>query len=158
MTTVGVTWIVRLSTAMLIALAATLTAHWFWIFAAPSFAEPPSSSIAESLRPVDAIRRANLFGANIQVSPPMAAGAPTDLVLRGILADRNGGMAIIAVDRHQTVAVRAGEDVAPGIRLQRVRPDHVVVEQHGVRRHLEIAPRKPLDAPPVATPGHGPKK
>ena len=158
MTTAGVTWIVRLSTGALLALAAVLIAQWFWVFVAPKVTEPPESSHADPVRPLDAIRRANLFGAGERASPPISAGAPTDLVLRGILADRNGGMAVIAIERNQTVAIRAGEDVAPGVRLQSVQPDHVVVEQHGVSRRIEIAQRKPLDTPPMAASGRAPRK
>jgi type II secretory pathway component PulC len=141
-------WSIRLLNAVLIVLAAALCAYWFWRFAAPPVVAPIETPPAEAVRPAETIRRANLFGA--------AAGANTtarlDLGLRGIYATRNGGMAVIALDRGRTVTVRSGDEIAPGIKLERVQRDHVVVSQGGIEQRLEMTQRKPLDAPPVKGP------
>jgi general secretion pathway protein C len=150
------TWLVRLLNAVLLVVAAGVCAYWFWIFAAPPVTAPLETPMAETARPADAIRRANLFGAS--TSSPVAAAARTDLILRGIYASRGGGMAVIALDRGQTVTVRAGEEIAPGIKLERVLRDHVIINQSGASQRLEFPQRKPLDAAPVAAAGYAPKK
>jgi type II secretory pathway component PulC len=134
--------------AALLVLAAAVCAHWFWIFVAPPVSAPLEYSSTEVLRPLDSVRRANLFGAS--VTPSAAAPVRTDLVLRGISASRKGGMAVIATDRGRTVTVRAGDEIAPGITLERVERDHVIVVQNGVAQRLDLPQRKPVDAAPVA--------
>lgn len=136
----------RAVAAALLVLLAVLCAHWFWIFAAPPVSGPPEPMSSDALRPLDSIRRAQLFGA----TPAAAAPVRTDLVLRGVSAARTGAMAVIALDKSRTVAVRAGDEVAPGIRLEHVAADHVIVVQNGVSQRIDLPQRKPLDAPPVA--------
>ena len=151
-----VTWFVRALNAALLILAAVVCAHWFWMFAAPSVSAPPPSPVADTLRPAETLRRANLFGA--ASNSPQTPAARADLVLRGIYANRDGGMAVIALDRARTVTVRSGEELAPGITLERVLRDHVIVNQGGVSQRLELPQAKPLDAPPTAPPAHAAKK
>jgi general secretion pathway protein C len=142
------TWLVRLLNGALLVLAAIVCAHWFWIFAAPVVTAPIETPLAEAARPAAMIQRAHLFGAT--ANAPQVAPVRTDLVLRGIYANRDGGMAVIALDRGRMVTVRAGEEIAPGIKLERVLRDHVLVNQGGITQRIELPQRKPLDAPPVA--------
>ncbi len=150
------TWLIRLVNAALLALAAVVCAYWFWIFAAPAVIAPTETAFTEAVRPAEAIRRANLFGT--PANAPQIVAVRTDLVLRGIVANRDGGMAVISLDRGRTVTARVGEEIAPGITLERVLRDHVLVNQGGVSQRIELPQRKPLDAPPVAPPGVYPKK
>jgi len=138
-----------LSVALLVLLA-VVCAHWFWIFFAPAVSAPADTTTTEILRPLDRIRRANLFGAS--ATALVAAPTRSDLVVRGISADRKGGgMAVIAIDRGRTVTVRAGDEIAPGIQLERVERDHVIVVQNGIAQRIDLPQRKPVDVPPVAT-------
>jgi general secretion pathway protein C len=45
--------------------------------------------------------------------------------------------------------VREGQDIAPGIRLAEVRPDHVILERNGIREMLawpkKVTPASPLN-------------
>jgi general secretion pathway protein C len=143
-------------TALLVLLAITC-AHWFWIFVAPPASAPPQQLSAELLRPLDSIRRANLFGIAAQ-AVTTAPAVRTDLALRGVSASRTGGVAVIALDKTRTVTVRAGDEIAPGIRLERVAPDHVVVIQNGVSQRIELPQKKPVDTAPVASGYAGAKK
>jgi len=139
---------VGVSAALLIALA-VLCAHWFWKFAAPPTRMPLEPMQSDAARPIEAIRGARLFG-DAQVQAAAAPAVRTDLVLRGISASRSGGIAVIAVDRGRVVTAKAGEDIAPGIRLERVHRDHVIVTQNGMSQRIELPQRKPTDAAPVA--------
>ncbi len=144
-------------TAALLVLLAIACAHWYWIFAAPAGRAPVEPMRADTARPSDAIRRANLFGE--PAGAPAATPVRSDLVLRGISASRSGGLAVIALDRGRTVTVRAGDEIASGIRLERVLNDHVIVIQNGVPQRVELPQRRAVDAPPVGgPPGSGARK
>ena len=142
------TWLVRLLNGALLVLAAVVCAHWFWIFAAPVVTAPIENPVAEVGRPAALIQRAHLFGASANAQ--QVAPVRTDLVLRGIYASRDGGMAVIALGPGRMVTVRAGEEIAPGIKLERVLRDHVLVNQGGVTQRIELPQRQRLDASPVA--------
>jgi general secretion pathway protein C len=47
----------------------------------------------------------------------------------------------------QIVAVREGEDAAPGVRLAEVHPDHVILERGGVREALAWPATKAITTP-----------
>jgi hypothetical protein len=64
-------------------------------------------------------------------------------------------MAVIALDPRRTVTVRAGDEIAPGLVLERVLPTHVIIRRDGTSQRLELPQGKPVDAPPV---GPGPAK
>lgn len=139
-------------TTALLALLAMLCAHWFWQFAAPVNSAPVEPLRADTGGSIEALRSARLFG-EPAATPASSAQLRTDLVLRGISASRSGGMAVIALDRNRVVTVKAGEEIAPGIRLERVHGDHVVVVQNGTAQRIELPQRKPVDAAPVAAAG-----
>jgi general secretion pathway protein C len=63
------------------------------------------------------------------------------------------GYAVVQLEANQIFAVREGDDIAPGIRLAKVHPDHVVLERSGVRETLTW-PEKKASAPPPALPGN----
>jgi len=146
----------RLLSSALILLMAIVCAHWFWRFAAPPIVAPIEATAVEALRPADTIRSARLFG-EAAALPASSPQTRTDLVLRGISASRSGGLAVIALDRNRVVTVKAGEEIAPGIRLERVHSDHVIVVQNGTSQRIELPQRKPVDAAPVAS-AAGPRK
>ena len=55
------------------------------------------------------------------------------------------GFAVLRLDAKQTVAVREGADVEPGVRLAEVHADRVVLERNGVRESLALQERhKPV--------------
>ena len=137
-------WAVRLLNAALLLASALVCAHWFWIFAAPPIVAPRQQSAPQPVGVVDAIRRAGLFGSAAHTA--IAGRERRELVLRGIYASREGGMAVIAVDSTQPPAIRIGEEVAPGIVLERVLADHVVVNESGVARRLDLPERKSFGA------------
>lgn len=142
-------WLPRFASLAAIAILAAVCAQWFWVFFAPQEPALPHRPEASLERPLDAIARARPFGTGPAAQP--AAPAPTtDLLLRGISSTRKGGMAVIAIDKGRTVAVSAGDEILPGVRLEKVQPDHVLVSRNGVQQRLELPRRKPVDAAPVA--------
>jgi general secretion pathway protein C len=65
---------------------------------------------------------------------------PTGIAIRllGIVAATAGrrGYAVVQLEPRQILAVREGEDVAPGVRLAEVGTDHVILERGGTRETL----------------------
>lgn len=146
-------WIPTICSAALLALLAWMGAHWFWTFAAPDSDAGSAGRETGSVRPLEAIQRSGLFGVSAASPASGSTASSADLVLRGISATRKGGMAVIAIDKGRTVAVSAGDEIVPGVRLERVLPDHVVVSRGGVAQRLDLPRRQATDAPPVSPAG-----
>lgn len=88
------------------------------------------------------IARWHLFG-ETPVGPGSGPGGPAttlSLILRGTFAgnDPGNGIAVIADAGNGERAFRVGDDVAPGIRLAAVHPDHVVLGHDGVEESLAL--------------------
>jgi general secretion pathway protein C len=100
--------------------------------------------------------RSQLFGA--PASPQAAESlAPTNLnlTLTGVVARPVGGCALVIVQGQPESAFCAGEDLTPGVRLDTVERDRIVILRNGAR---ETVPLKDLDkhanliAPPLPGP------
>ena len=78
-----------------------------------------------------------LFG-NLQREGTNAAPAGSAIRLLGIVAAAGDGRgyAVLQLDPRLILAVREGEDVAPGIRLAQVATDHVVLARGATRETL----------------------
>jgi general secretion pathway protein C len=141
------TAVVAVVTIASLALLGLVGAYWTWQWLAPR-AEPHGQTQAE---PGGQIASAlDLFGS---VQKDASAPAPTGIAIRllGVIAAaaRRDGYAIMVLDGKQIVATREGEDIAPGIGLAEVAPDHVVLERNGVRESLAW-PDKTPGADPAA--------
>jgi hypothetical protein len=60
------------------------------------------------------------------------------------------GYALVRLNTKQVLWVRAGEDIAPGIRLDDVFPDHVTLQRNGTRETLAL-PEQGKSVPPLAS-------
>jgi general secretion pathway protein C len=60
---------------------------------------------------------------------------------------------VVQLDAKQILAVHEGDDVAPGVRLAEVHPDHVILERGGTRETLAW-PEKRGTAASAATPAN----
>jgi len=132
-----------LSLLLLLALAALL-AHWTWRFAAPV---PPLSAAGARAditlgAELASLRAAQLFGvAPLQAAGPVEQATSLNLKLHGVFAALGGlpAMAIVGVDG-QDQAVSTGYEIVPGVVLDAVEPDHVVLLNRGVRERLDLDP------------------
>jgi type II secretion system protein C len=129
-----------LSLLLLLALAALL-AHWTWRFAAP---RPPAAA-ADARAEVrlgaalETLRAARLFGAAEGTDTAAERETTLNLKLRGVFAALGGlpALAILAVDG-QDQAVATGKEVQPGVVLDAVAADHVILLNRGARERLEL--------------------
>jgi general secretion pathway protein C len=126
---------VSLLTVAALTVLAVVVSHWTWAWLAP-VAEPRAELAAESGNA--RASATGLFG-----KPEIGQDrniAQTGLAFRllGIVAATAGhpGFAVVQFEPRQIRAVRAGEEIAPGIQLAEVEPDHVVLERAGVREML----------------------
>jgi general secretion pathway protein C len=125
-----------------------VAAYWTWTWFAPrpEWRAPASAGNTGGAA-------GTLFGA---AAKERNAAAPTGIAIRllGIVAATAGrkGYAVMEVEPRQIMAVHEGDDVAPGIRLAEVEPDHVTLERNGRPETLTWPEKnKPAEPAPVRT-------
>ena len=92
--------------------------------------------------PAQSAAKWHLFG-NTPLRPGSGPGSPATtlaMVLRGTLADGDpaSGIAVISDGEGGERAYRAGENIAGGVKLARVYPDHVILLHEGVEETLTL--------------------
>jgi hypothetical protein len=135
---------------------ALTSSHWGWYRL-----EPQAIGIAAPAPETDLARRAaeaHVFGA--AGAAPANAPASADLGdvrLLGVFAQTDGkGYALLRAGTRAPMLVAAGQDIAPGMRVESVRPDGVSVLQGGVRRELSLRTPPSADRPRIAAAAAGP--
>jgi general secretion pathway protein C len=142
------------------AVAALLSLSWALAQGTWRIAQPGSPAVTRaSAEPLDlgALGRMQLFGA--AASPQAEASlAPTNLnlTLTGVAARPVGGCALVIVQGQPESAFCAGEELTPGVRLDKVERDRILILRNGT---LETVPLKDFDkhanlisAPPPPSP------
>lgn len=130
-----------LNLLLLLALAALL-AHWTWRLGAPVPPQPAAGARADIVpaAALASLRAAQLFG-RAQSGPggPVEQVTSLNLTLRGVFAALGGlpAMAILVVDG-QDQAVSTGAEFVPGVVLEAVAPDHVILLNRGIRERLDL--------------------
>jgi general secretion pathway protein C len=128
-------------------LLAVVLAYWTWSWFGPRAApraEPMSEPVSRSTI------AHTLFGS---LQGAQAAAAPSGLAIKlvGVVAASGDkpSYAVVQVDAKTILAVRAGEEIAPGIRLDKVFTDHVTLQRTGASESLALAERKKPAAAPA---------
>jgi general secretion pathway protein C len=142
----------------LVAVLLVQGARLVWLFVEPSPAASVEAPVAG--RPVDTaiFQRFDAFfrtGGQSSMAEDTAAGS-SQMRLFGVRADgAGGGSAIIGLADGRQISVGVGEAVEPGLTLQSVGADHVVLSRNGALSRLIFA-ETPVGAaappPPPATP------
>lgn len=142
------TAVVSLLTFAALALLGLVLAYWTWAWLAPR-PEPRAQAAVQTAGGVQAAL--GLFGS---APRDRNVAAPTGIAIRllGIVAATQGhrGYAAVQLEAKEILAVREGEDVAPGIRLAEVATSHIILERGGIRETLALP--KPAAAPQPAVP------
>lgn len=144
-------------TLLALAFLCWVLARWTWVLLAPAppIAPPATPAPIDLQAALDEVLRARLFSSQPAAEPPAATVAPRDLQLAGILATapRGGGWAVLqGGSKAQQVAI-AGSEIAPGVVLDQVFADHVVVRRHGNRERIDLSRR--VAVAPAAAPTLG---
>ena len=137
------TVIARTSTGGALTLLGFVLAYWTWTWWAPT----PLPQAAEVSIPAGRLAAADdLFG---QPQRGAHAATPTGLAVKllGVMAaaSEGSGYALLQLDAGKTRLVRAGGDLAPGIRVEKVLPQQVILQRNGARETL--AWPRPSEAP-----------
>lgn len=143
---------VSLTTVAALLLLGFVLAYWTWAWFAPGV-EPRAPGIAAGNGTLgqQTVAAGNLFG-NLRRDGNAPAPTGIAIKLHGVMAASGGksGFAVLQLDTKPDMAVREGQDIAPGIRLAEVRPDHVILERNGIREILAWPKAdKPLPASPI---------
>jgi len=158
-------WLPRLATIGLVALGAWLATEWFWYFVG-STGKPPASATQQRARidlqaSAEAIASTRLFGAEKQATVT-AQVSNLNIKLKGVFAGRpdRPAFAIVNTGSRDDFAL-AGREVMPGVKLESVHPDHVIVVRNGVLERVNLEERaggagggigRPAGAPMMTTP------
>lgn len=114
-------WPVRLTTALVWALAAFSTVFWALRLLGPAGDGGQAPVARAALAQADAAAVARALGAVPQVVAMPVIAAGTRYVLTGVVADRRqGGAALIAVGGQPPKPFRVGAEIEPGVRLASV--------------------------------------
>ena len=146
----------RVVEAALILLLLVQAGRLVWLFAAPT----PQAVEARPLSEID-LGVLSRFDAFFRNGGGGAEAAPSDgggLTLFGVRADgAGGGSAIIGLSDGRQVWTGAGEEVEPGLTLNAVAPDHVMLSRGGAPFRLDfpdmasgVAPVAPVAAAQTA--------
>lgn len=132
-----------------VALLGLVLAYWTWTWFAPraetrleARAVPSGSAAAASA----------IFG-SVPREQSTAAPAGIAIQLLGVASASEGrrGHAVLQLEGKQILAVHEGEDVAPGVRLAEVHPDHVILVRGGARERLAWPQRRVAATPAART-------
>ena len=128
------TAVVVLVTLGALMLLGFVLAYWTWALLAPR-PEPRAQAAQE---PGSSVASANSLFGSVQGNGRIAAPTGIAIKLLGVVAASGGrrGYAVVQLEAKQILAVREGEDIAPGVRLAEVHADHVVLERDGLRETL----------------------
>jgi len=123
---------VSLVTFAALALLGLVLAYWTWAWLAPR----PEARAQSAATVGQAEIAYGLFGSARRDNSAAPTGNTVGLL--GIVAASGSqpSYAVLRLDAKQTVAVREGGEIEPGVRLIEVHADHVVLERSGLRETL----------------------
>jgi general secretion pathway protein C len=142
---------VALVTFVALVLLGLVLAYWTWVWLAPRL-EPRAMETAQtSSRLAGPTQGAyGLFG-NAQRERSGAVPAGIAVRLLGVVAATGSlsAYAVVQLDATQILAVRAGDNLAAGVRLAEVHADRVILDRNGVRETLAFPERNAPLGPAV---------
>jgi Type II secretion system protein C len=149
-------WIDLLELALVAALGVGL-AHWTWLAIAPHAVSSPGVRAGAPTMPAGAQAEREFFGPAQGAPVTARASVGPTLVLLGVLSEPDTrGRAILSGSGSRPATVAAGEQIADGIVLQEVYPDHVIILRQGVPERIDLERGSQRAAPspaPARVPG-----
>lgn len=125
---------------LVVALGAQL-AHWTWVLFAPRQDSPVAqTSLADIAEAGRIIAAAHLFGHSSQPTRAPSSDADLSIRLKGVFAARGRipSFAIVNTGAKSDIAVRAGDEVQPGLKLQSVHSQYIVVSHEGTLQRINL--------------------
>ncbi len=127
-----------LNFALLLALCA-LAAKWTWVFLAPATVAASQEPAAMPRQPANAIIADHLLTAKVAMERP-----PSNIKLEGVFAveGANQGIAILQTTGEAMMVPLKGL-VSPGMTLDAIYKDHVVLNRDGAKARLNLQESAP---------------
>jgi len=146
-------WLGGAAALLMLALLAWLAANIFWTLSAPESRRPSAAIETDLQRVLPALTERHLFGVH-QVAA--SSSAPSNIRLNGVIAAQRPGhsaYALLVIEGKPAQLVREGEEIAPGITLQRVLARQVEILRGGQPQILSLPESaKPLIEPAKVAP------
>jgi general secretion pathway protein C len=134
-----------------IALCAWIFAGWYWRIKAPRPVAAAPAEVTDPLAAAKLVSARHLFG-EPGAAPVQAAAGSTRYTLLGVAADSVSahGFAVIQEEGKPADGFRLGEEISPGVRLDKIHAHAVELDRNGARETLPLneAPRTNASAPP----------
>lgn len=133
-------WLGRAAALVMLAVLAWLGANIFWTLRAPESARPSALIETDLQRALPAITGRHLFGIYADAASAPAS-APTNIRLNGVIAAQKPGQrayALLTIEGKPAQLVREGEEISPGITLQRVLARQVELLRGGQTQTLAL--------------------
>jgi hypothetical protein len=145
-------WLGGTAALIMLALLAWLGATIFWTLTAPESVRPSAPIDTDLQRTVPALTERHLFGVYLVAAP---ASAPSNIRLNGVIAAQrpgHGAYALLAIEGKPAQLVREGDEIAPGMTLQRVLSRQVEILRGGQTQTLALpeSARPVIGAPPAS--------
>jgi len=135
-------WTGRLATLLVVVLLAWLGARVFWTFTTPVVAEPAIAVETDPSRVAQTVAAKHLFGeAPVQAIRITGSTGAAGAKLFGVVAQSGKGqpgIAIVSVQGKPAIAVREGDEIVPGVIVQRVQARSVEISQGGAIQTLTL--------------------
>lgn len=142
-------WFARFALLASLLVFAGVIAHWVVGLATPPSAARPAVSPLSAGEAARAVSSRHLFGVADKAAP-VGNAAVTDeagsVRLLGVASSgpQGGGFAIVSLDGKAAVAVVQGQEIAPGMRLEKVSASEIEYRRGGQLRRLALTERKPV--------------
>ena len=136
----------------MLAILAWMGTNIFWTLTTKTVMPPPMVLETEPQQAAQTLVGRHLFGE--VASGEAAAVTSLDIRLTGVIAAQQPGktaMAFLAFEGKPALAIREGDEVAPGIKLGRVQPGQVELVRGG-RTQILMLPDKSSSQPNKALP------
>ena len=133
-----------IATVLLALLAAFLLATWTWkLFAPKQIIRPAPLTQVDAAAAADTVVAAHLFGVAAQGKSAEASQVSTlNIRLKGVFAENGEYPAFAIVNTGaKDEPVRTGNDIMPGVVLDSVKPEHIVVKRNGVLERVNLEER-----------------
>jgi len=132
-------------TLLALALLCWVLARWTWVLFAPAapIVVPAAPAPVDIQAALDEILRARLFSGKAAGEAPIAVTARRDVQLAGVFATapQGRGWAVLQFEGKAQQVAANGTEIAPGLLLDQVFGDHVVVTRQGTRERIDLARR-----------------
>lgn len=135
-------WLGRALSIGMLALLAWLLADIYWRLSADESPRPVTAIETDPQRALQAISARHLFG--VAPAGPIVSNVPTDIRLNGTIAAQQPDQrayAVLVVEGKRAQLVREGEEVTPGVTLQRVSPRQVELLRGGQTQTVSLPER-----------------